>query len=205
MVYKKDKKKKAKKTPNQKQKQKQKQSVIVNVNITKPATRRRTLVKKTHDNRPLPPTPPAYGIPVQQSVQPSLNNITEYLKQKEGQENNRHVNLMSAMRAIQRDEGTQGTVTQADRGAGTSTQAPAAKPAVAKSTPPKSILDFFGGGGLPDRLRPPPPKRTKSEGQITIKRLIKKPQLYNRPNPLQGSPAAEAAAEGEQGFPITFS
>ena len=106
MVDKKDKKKKAKKTVTQKQKQKQ--SVVVNVNMSKPATRRRTLAKKTHDNRPLPPTPQAYGIPVQQSVQPSLNNITEYLKQKEGQENNRHVNILSAMRAIQRDEGQQG-------------------------------------------------------------------------------------------------
>jgi len=124
MVDKKDKKKKAKKTP--KQKQKQKQSVVVNVNMTKPATRRRTLAKKTSDNRPLPQTPQSYGIPVQQSLQPSLNNITEYLRQKEGQENNRYVNILSAMKAIQRDEGQQGTATQSERGAGTSTQAPAA-------------------------------------------------------------------------------
>lgn len=108
-----DKKKKAKKTVTQKQKQKQ--SVVVNVNMTKPATRRRTLAKKTHDNRPLPPTPQAYGIPVQQSLQPSLNNITEYLKQKEGQENNRHVNILAAMKAIQRDEGAQATAVQSER------------------------------------------------------------------------------------------
>ena len=175
MVDKKDKKKKAKKTPKQKQKQKQKQSVVVNVNMTKPATRRRTLAKKPGSNLPPGPPPQSYGIPIQQSVQPSLNNITEYLKQKEGQENNRHVNIMAAMKAIERNEGTQGTITQTATGAGTSTQAPAAKPAVAKpspvsnppavakSTPPMSILDFFGGKGLPERLRPPPPKRTKSE------------------------------------------
>ena len=125
MVDKKDKKKKAKKTVTQKQKQKQ--SVVVNVNMSKPATRRRTLAKKTHDNRPLPPTPQAYGIPVQQSVQPSLNNITEYLKQKEGQENNRHVNILSAMKAIQRDEGQQGGRVQTERVAGSSTKAPPAE------------------------------------------------------------------------------
>ena len=106
-----------------KQKQKQKQSVVVNVNMTKPANRRRTLAKKTSDNRPLPPTPPAYGIPVQQSVQPSLNNITEYLKRKEGEENNRHVNILAAMKAIQRDEGVQMNVVQTERAEGTSTQA----------------------------------------------------------------------------------
>ena len=135
MVDKKDKKKKAKKTP--KQKQKQKQSVVVNVNMTKPATRRRTLAKKTSDNRPLPQTPQSYGIPVQQSLQPSLNNITEYLRQKEGQENNRYVNILSAMKAIQRDEGAQATATQSERGAGTSTQAPAKG----------------GGGGVEEALR----------------------------------------------------
>jgi hypothetical protein len=135
MVDKKDKKKKAKKTPKQKQKQKQKQSVVVNVNMTKPATRRRTLAKKTSDNRPLPPTPQAYGIPVQQSVQPSLNNITEYLKQKEGQENNRHVNILSAMKAIQRDEGQQATVTQTERAAGTSTQAPRGRSLTMRDSP----------------------------------------------------------------------
>ncbi len=198
MVDKKDKKKKAKKTPKQKQKQKQKQSVVVNVNMTKPATRRRTLAKKTHDNRPLPPTPPAYGIPAYQSVQPSLNNITEYLKQKEGQENNRHVNIMAAMKAIERNEGIQGTITQAETGAGTSTKAPVAKPAVAKpspvSKPPPvekstiqhpTILEFFGGKGLPERLRPAPPPR---QGPRKDKGVLR--------GPLLKTAAKAAAAEG---------
>lgn len=133
MVDKKDKKKKAKKTVTQKQKQKQ--SVVVNVNMRAPATRRRTLAKKTSDNRPLPPTPPAYGIPVQQSIQPSLNNITEYLKQKEGQENNRHVNILAAMKAIQRDEGQQGGRVQSEIGAGTSTQAPRGRSLTMRDSP----------------------------------------------------------------------
>lgn len=117
MVDKKDKKdkkkKKIKKTATQKQKQKQSVSVVVNVN--KPATRRRTLAKKTSDNRPLPPTPQSYGIPVQQSVQPTLNNITDYLKKKEGQDNNRHVNILAAMNAIQRAEGVQMSVVQTEK------------------------------------------------------------------------------------------
>ena len=190
MVDKKDKKKKAKKTVTQKQKQKQ--SVVVNVNMSKPATRRRTLAKKTHDNRPLPSTPQAYGIPVQQSLQPSLNNITEYLKQKEGQENNRHVNIMAAMKAIERNEGTQGTITQAETGAGTSTQAPSAKPAVVKpspvSKPPPvekstiqhpTILEFFGGKGLPEKLRPAPPKRSPAprQGPRKDKGILRGPLL----------------------------
>jgi len=117
MVDKKDKKdkkkKKIKKTATQKQKQKQSVSVVVNVN--KPAGRRRTLAKKTSDNRPLPPTPQSYGIPVQQSVQPTLNNITDYLKKKEGQDNNRHVNILAAMNAIQRAEGVQMSVVQTEK------------------------------------------------------------------------------------------
>ena len=117
MVDKKDKKdkkkKKIKKTATQKQKQKQSVSVVVNVN--KPAGRRRTLAKKTSDNRPLPSTPQSYGIPVQQSTQPTLNNITEYLKRKEGEDNNRHVNILSAMNAIQRAEGVQMSVVQSEK------------------------------------------------------------------------------------------
>lgn len=116
MVDKKDKKdkkkKKIKKTATQKQKQKQSVSVVVNVN--KPAGRRRTLAKKTSDNRPLPSTPQSYGIPVQQTVQPTLNNITEYLKRKEGQDNNRHVNILSAMNAIKREEGVQMSLVQTE-------------------------------------------------------------------------------------------
>ena len=116
MVDKKDKKdkkkKKIKKTATQKQKQKQSVSVVVNVN--KPAGRRRTLAKKTSDNRPLPSTPQSYGIPVQQTVQPTLNNITEYLKRKEGEDNNRHVNILSAMNAIKREEGVQMSLVQTE-------------------------------------------------------------------------------------------
>jgi hypothetical protein len=115
MVDKKDKKKKKKIKKTETQNQKKKQSVSVVVNVNKPAGRRRTLAKKTSDNRPLPPTPQSYGIPVQQSTQPTLNNITDYLRKKEGQDNNRHVNILSAMNAIQRAEGVQMSVVQTEK------------------------------------------------------------------------------------------
>ena len=109
----------------QKQKQKQKQSVVVNVNVgdkSKGAKKKRRRPRK----RPtggyqsgygggggggLPPFP-YYGFPHQQSVEPTLNNITSYLKQKEGAENNRYVNIMAGIRAIERDEGRQNTLPQ---------------------------------------------------------------------------------------------
>ena len=157
MVDKKDKKdkkkKKIKKTATQKQKQKQSVNVVVNVN--KPATRRRTLAKKTSDNRPLPPTPQSYGIPVQQSVQPTLNNITEYLKRKEGQDNNRHVNILSAMNAIQRAEGVQMSVVQ--------TETQTAKP------PPKEKSPEVQSRGRPRGTR----KTDEEKEEAAARRLAK--------------------------------
>ena len=158
MVDKKDKKdkkkKKIKKTATQKQKQKQSVSVVVNVN--KPAGRRRTLAKKTSDNRPLPSTPQSYGIPVQQTVQPTLNNITEYLKRKEGQDNNRHVNILSAMNAIKREEGVQMSLVQ------TETQTAAKPPPEETSPKPK------------ERGRPRGTRKTDEEKEAAAaKRLAK--------------------------------
>ena len=107
--------------------QKQKQSVIVNLNLDKAKKKRKRRKAKRGGGglRPSQGGAPMfpYGFPPQQqSVQPTLNNITDYLKMKEGQDNGRHVNLMAAMRAIQRDEGRQGTAVQTERqDAGTST------------------------------------------------------------------------------------
>jgi hypothetical protein len=103
--------------------QKQKQSVIVNLNLDKAKKKRKRRKAKRGGGGGLRPSQggggpmfPYYGFPPQQqSVQPSLNNITDYLKMKEGQDNGRHVNIMAAMRAIQRDEGIQGTAVQTER------------------------------------------------------------------------------------------
>ena len=119
--------------------QKQKQSVIVNLNLDKAKKKRKRRKAKRGGGGLRPsqggaPMFPYYGFPPQQqSVQPTLNNITDYLKMKEGQDNGRHVNIMEAMRRIRKGEGAQGTAPQTEEGAGSSTQAPAAEGA---SKPP---------------------------------------------------------------------
>jgi hypothetical protein len=113
MAYKKKDKKERKskptKTTKQKQKQSQKVSVVVNV-----GSKRGKSKGGGGSSRPQPPQVQHFGIPVQQSLEPSLNNIKEYLKSKEGAEHNRHINIMSAMSAIGRAEGKQATRAQTE-------------------------------------------------------------------------------------------
>ena len=202
--------------------QKQKQSVIVNLNLDKAQKKRkrRKAVKRGGGgggpSRGVGTMFP-YGFPPQQqSVQPTLNNITDYLKMKEGQDNGRHVNIMAAMRAIQRDEGRQGTAVQTELGAGTSTQAP---------TAPRASKGGGGGGPVEEALRyidlpeapvvplkdvPPDMRATdfrikavETGGAVILKRSLKKthkPEAASEPD----EPIGTAKATSELTAANTF-
>ena len=163
--------------------QKQKQSVIVNLNLDKAKKKRKARRKAVkRGGGGLGPsrgvgTMFPYGFPPQQqSVQPTLNNITDYLKTKEGQDNGRHVNIMAAMRAIQRDEGRQGTAVQSEEGAGSSTQAPAAEGAEASKEGGKRAGRKKGSTKTDEQLEE---ARKAREDKLIAKRLAEQEALMS--------------------------
>jgi len=177
----------------QKQKQKQEVSQKVILNLGGVIKSKKTRAKKTQSKQQqqvTAPIPQSYGIPVQQSLQPSLNMITDLLRSRE--QPTRYLNQTSPLTGIARAEGIQETAPQTERQLippepiqpTQPIRGRRPRPPALTIEPPSPSQSFYTPPASPRGSLPPSPGSSLPE-------LVQDPQLRPMIEPI-------AQAEGEQ-------